>query len=157
MLIAHVFVSGVPAIGLAQDATEAAGERIIDMTDLPVDRPVRTEIGDILELRLSGNVSTGYAWTYIDAGKEVVENLGKHRVEHAMRDGRPLIGGASTQIWRLRASAPGCQAIRFVYSRPWQQDEAPVRTVAYRILVSQSDESGDDVATRASAHEVDCD
>lgn len=140
-LAASLCALATSGICLAQTTPQSVHERIIDLTSMSAVDPVRVQVGDILELRVSGNASTGYAWRYVDAGKGFVENLGRHRIEHAMKEGRPVVGSSSLQTWRLRAVALGCQVVRFEYARPWETEKAPSQVASYRILVGDGDDA----------------
>jgi inhibitor of cysteine peptidase len=77
---------------------------------------VELAVGDVIEVALDSNPSTGYDW-HLDALDEtVVAVAGEPRHEPA--DGGLGAGGVTT--WRFEAVAPGVTDLRLVYDRVWE-------------------------------------
>jgi len=88
-------------------------------------------IGDRLLVALEGNPTTGYAWTNtllyeFEALRELCE------VEY--RADSSLLGAGGLFLFRYEAVAPGPQAFRFAYARPWESGE-PLDLVEFTVDV----------------------
>jgi len=64
----------------------------------------------------------------------VFEQVGQREF---MEDVHPfgMVGVGGTEIWRFRAVKAGRQTLWLHYSRPWEKDVAPVKTVSFNVLV----------------------
>ena len=103
------------------------------LTPLDNGHEVSVKVGQVLVVELPSNVTTGYEWNYRTSG-EVVVQLGQREY---MEDSHPfgMVGVGGTEIWRFRAAKAGRETLRLDYSRPWEKDVAPVRTVSFNVVV----------------------
>lgn len=105
------------------------------LTPLDSGHEVAVTVGQVLIVELPSNATTGYGWNYRNSG-EVVEQVGEREY---MEDGHPLgmVGVGGMEIWRFRAVKAGRQILWLHYSRPWEKDVAPVKTVSFNVVVEQ--------------------
>jgi predicted secreted protein len=78
--------------------------------------------GDLIEVRLH-EMPGGYRWVVNGPPGAMLEAL-EQRFDFA--EGR--VGAANTACFRWRVTAAGTSAIRLSYRRPWELDEAPLKT-----------------------------
>lgn len=71
--------------------------------------------GDLVELRLFENPTTGHIWTTIRDGSPVLALLD---VTFSSQSGPRQYGAGGTRCWRFRANAPGTATLEMEYSRP---------------------------------------
>ena len=90
--------------------------------------------GDLLMVDLVGNATTGYEW----ANTILYEYSILRETEPTEYRPAPhpdqMVGYGGQFVFRYRAIAPGAQAFRFVYSRPWE-DEQPEKTLEFTAIV----------------------
>jgi len=88
-------------------------------------------VGQLLEVAVGSNASTGYGWERIDAGNGVlVEAPGEY-----VSDDNPnrMVGVGGTMIHRYRVARAGEETLQLVYRRSWEKDVPPVETVSVTV------------------------
>jgi inhibitor of cysteine peptidase len=75
-------------------------------------------IGEIFEIRLPENPTTGFQWSLKSSGEPVCVPLGN---VFEPTNGPPGHGGS--HYWRFQAAQVGQVNIELVYQRPWERDE----------------------------------
>jgi len=78
-------------------------------------RSIELAVGDLVELRLFENPTTGYVWSVTRDGSPVLDLLD---TTFASQSSPRQLGAGGTRCWRFRASAPGTAAMEMEYSRP---------------------------------------
>lgn len=105
-------------------------------------------VGQVLEIALAGNASTGYAWEFVEDGAPVVLRAppvprpaaaGTDTDSDGDAARRPMVGGSTVQRWHFVGAQPGEATLRMVYRRPWQQAVAPARTAVFTVVVQAAD------------------
>ena len=92
-------------------------------------------IGDMLEVRLPGNPTTGYAWEVI-----TVPSLLQNQKEPAHRSDSQRIGAGGSTSFLFRVAAIGEGTLEMAYRRPWEKDTASLKTC--RIGLSSAQDRG---------------
>jgi len=88
-------------------------------------------VGQVLEVPVATNASTGYAWERIDASNGVlVEAPGEF-----IGDDNPnrMVGVGGTMIHRYRVARAGEETLQLAYRRSWEKDVPPVETVSVTV------------------------
>jgi len=85
-------------------------------------REVRVALGEIIELRLPENRTTGFKWIIKSSGEPVCGLLDDRFIA-----GEKTHGGGGTRQWRLRAVAAGTAHLELALSRSWE-GQPPART-----------------------------
>ncbi len=80
--------------------------------------------GDALQVRLSSNPSTGYAWTVASNAPSVLQPAGEAKFEPA---DKPKPGAAGTQSFAFRVVGGGGVFLELVYARASEKDAPPAR------------------------------
>jgi inhibitor of cysteine peptidase len=90
---------------------------------------VSIDVGDIMELRLPENASTGYRWALdaLDAARVTI-------VETGFRD-RGGVGSGGDAYWRLRATGHGNTAVNLKRWRPFEGDRSIVERFAITLQI----------------------
>ena len=88
-------------------------------------------VGDLLQIELEGNPSTGFWWhfqgldeEYLEVVKEEAEKVSKRRL------GAPELGR-----WRLRAKRCGETTVKMAYYRQWEGVDKAVDRVSFTIRI----------------------
>jgi inhibitor of cysteine peptidase len=89
-------------------------------------------MGQISEVRLPSNPSTGYRWALMEASTDLLNLL-----DHGFVAGRnDMVGAPGEERWTFQAVKIGSGELRFEYRRPWEPlDIAPAQRATYRVEV----------------------
>jgi len=85
---------------------------------------VKLKTGQLIEVRLESNATTGYEWTIVKQDEEALKMIGKPAFI-APQTGRA--GAAGQQVFLFQAKKTGLTELRFVYARPFETGKAPAR------------------------------
>jgi len=96
--------------------------------------PVSMRVGQVLEIALMSNASTGYQWEFTSDGTPVLSRTTGPATPPPMDTQPPMPGASSMSRWWFRADKPGEATVRMVYRRSWET-VPPVEVVEYRIQV----------------------
>ena len=95
------------------------------------------KVGQVLEIELQGNASTGYQWQLVEDGSPVVKPATPPPA--AATSDKPaesmMVGAPSASRWWFQAVQPGQTTVRLVYRRLWEKDTPPAQTADYRVEV----------------------
>ncbi len=81
--------------------------------------------GDVVEVRLPANPSTGHSWSISANAPSVLRPAGDPKFDPAA-GGKP--GAAGTQTFGFRVVSGGGAFLQLVYGRPFDKDTPPART-----------------------------
>jgi inhibitor of cysteine peptidase len=94
-------------------------------------RTIVLRVGQQLVVGLSGNPTTGFAWSYQSSADDVLRASG-----HEYLPAQPVLAGSGgTERFRFTAAARGHTALRFEYRRPWETGVPPAQVVEYAVVV----------------------
>lgn len=110
----------------------------------PTEMPVTASISDSggtaslvpyqpLVVRLPSNPSTGYVWSYVVAGDDVLR-LDTITGEAPAADG--MVGVPGLEVWSFRAQGAGRAVLTYIYARPWEKNALPAKTFMLNVEVS---------------------
>ena len=88
-------------------------------------------VGDLLQIELEGNPSTGFMWHFQELDEEYFE-LVKGETEKISKRmlGAPVLGR-----WRLRAKKCGETTVKMAYYRQWEGVDKVVDWVSFTIRI----------------------
>ena len=100
-------------------------------------KTVQVRQNQLLEVRLAGNLTTGYAWYAVGgrnndgkaSGNEEVGVLAPYAEHVYVEDRVPagVAGGGGTDVYRYLARKPGTRTLRFIHLQPWEHGEIGAR------------------------------
>ncbi len=96
--------------------------------------PVEMRVGQVLEIALTANASTGYQWEFTEDGAPVLSRTTGPATPPPMDTQPPMPGASSIARWWFRADKAGKTTVRMVYRRPWET-VPPVEVVEYEVDV----------------------
>ncbi len=93
-------------------------------------REVTLEVGQVIEVHLPANPSTGYTWLVKDGAPGPVVLV----AEPAFTPEAQRPGAGGTLVLRFRAVTQGETRVRLTYQRPWETGE-PAEEFDFRVIV----------------------
>jgi inhibitor of cysteine peptidase len=93
---------------------------------------IALRIGQILEIRLPENPTTGFRWRHGSRGEPACVLDGD---SFEPMEGPPGTGGANR--WLFRAERVGVSAIELFYERKWEQERKAARIFRLRVSVRE--------------------
>ena len=86
--------------------------------------------GEVVEVRLEANPSTGYDWQVVELDESVLRKAGaRFEPESA------LLGAPGTAVLRFEAAGSGSARLRLVYARPWEAEYETEAVFEVRVRV----------------------
>jgi inhibitor of cysteine peptidase len=105
---------------------------MLHLDESSLDRTVRVPVGQVIELRLNENPTTGFRWSFAADGAPVCSVVADKFERTA---DRPGAGGE--HAWQIEAVRAGTCHLRLVYRRPFGPAAPPARTFALDVEVSK--------------------
>ena len=100
--------------------------------DLDKDTDINIRRGQMLEIALEANPTTGYTWEMIDHDNPgILRQTGQSRY----RGGSDLVGAGGIRIYGFETIKTGRAVLLFKYRRVWEKDVAPVRQYTVKVDV----------------------
>ncbi|NPA07075.1 MAG: protease inhibitor I42 family protein [Chloroflexi bacterium] len=93
-------------------------------------REITLKVGQVIEVHLPANPSTGYTWLVKDGAPGPVVLV----AEPAFTPEAERPGAGGTLVLRFRAVTPGEAHVRLAYQRPWETG-APADEFDFRVIV----------------------
>ncbi|MGC3964286.1 MAG: protease inhibitor I42 family protein [Rhodocyclaceae bacterium] len=115
---------------LMPESAQRANVSLSD-ADSGADRFVKA--GDIIEISLPANHTTGFTWGFVADSATTVVSLGQPQYVQNAGTG---LGRGGVEKWRFRANRAGTQTLRFEYRRPADRTTPPSRTASFNIRVN---------------------
>ena len=110
--------------------TYTPGER--QLTEADNGSTVELTRGQVLNITMEANPTTGYTWDVIEAPDEqVMRQVG----EIAFTPESDAIGAGGVQIIRFEVINEGRTSLTLVYHRPWETDVEPLKTFSVQVVV----------------------
>jgi inhibitor of cysteine peptidase len=92
--------------------------------------------GEIMEITLESNPSTGYSWFATISDPKVVVQMGEPQYQEPVSSSStPIVGAAGTQTFFLQAVESGTATVTLDYKRGWETDVAPDKTITITVEV----------------------
>lgn len=123
-LFFFVFGCGFFALGLAK------GE-VVQLTEKDQGRSQSMRVGDILEISLEGNPTTGYIWELAKSDTIILIQKGEPDYQASTR----LMGSGGMYAFRFEAIKSGESELELIYHRTFEKDTPPIKIFKVRIIV----------------------
>jgi inhibitor of cysteine peptidase len=95
---------------------------------------VQLASGQVLEVTLESNPTTGYSWEVSDVDGTVLSQVGEAEFQEAPKESEEMVGVGGTETFRFSAAA-GETTLTLVYHRPWEEDVEPLETYTVDVVV----------------------
>jgi inhibitor of cysteine peptidase len=121
---------GAPAEG---DGDPGGGKDVVLSAD---DNGSQVELapGQVLEVTLASNPTTGYSWEVSEVDEAVLTQVGDVEFREAPKEDEQTVGVGGTETFRF-SSAAGDTTLALVYHRPWEKDVEPLETFTVQVAV----------------------
>lgn len=132
-LLALAACAAAPPVPAIPDAPSAAGDGLV--------RPdaqgrATLAVGQVLEIALMANASTGYQWQVVSDGAPSLVRTTGPATPPPMDTQPPMPGAPSLARWWFRAERPGEVRLRLEYRRPWEKDAPAAQVAEYGVTVN---------------------
>ncbi len=107
---------------------------VLKLTDADNAKMVKAAVGQMVEITLKSNATTGYTWRVVSGGNEVLNQIGD---DHYTAPGAPIPGKGGTQTFKYVVRKAGSASVKLEYVRPWEA-EKPVQTWSVTFAVAGS-------------------
>jgi inhibitor of cysteine peptidase len=120
--------------GLAFLATKPAGRqlKIITLGEPQAGSQAILQVGDMLQVNLESNPSTGYTWSVESLDPAVLKLVGEPEFHSASS----ALGASGAVTYRFEAVGAGQATLKMVYARPFEKGVPPLKTFAASVLVT---------------------
>ncbi len=134
VLILIIIGTAIASAGCGSQANASGSP--VRLTEADNGKAVTVKTGDLVQVVLAGNPTTGYSWStsLTDADKAVLQQQGDAAYAQESTD-PSLVGGGGTFTFTYKAAAPGQVVLKFDYARPWETGVAPIQTYSVTITV----------------------
>ncbi len=126
-----VLFATVLAVTLTTSACGPSTPKTVSLAEKDASSTVELRPGDMLEVVLAGNPTTGYSWAVQAVDKDILKQMG----EPAYKADSNLIGSGGQFTFRFEAVAAGQTALKLFYQRPWEKDTPPIQTFVVAVIV----------------------
>ena len=92
--------------------------------------------GDMLNVRLESNPTTGYTWQVTKNNKKALKPIGEPAFEPP-KTNKNLVGAPGHQKFVFKAIAPGTVALQLTYLRPWEKPPKDTKTYLIKAEVKK--------------------
>ena len=97
------------------------------------DEAISVREGQVLEIAIDSNPTTGYLWSLEGfSGMDVLASMGKYKYVR----GSDRIGAGGKQIFSFKAAKKGDAKLIFEYSREWEKSQAPAKRYTAKVTVN---------------------
>ena len=127
---------GVRTVNGKAVAQAGSGETpAITLTKADNGKTVKATVGQIIAVKLKGNVTTGYSWAVSMAGMPALQQVGKiaYKTHVAPKD---MVGVGGMSIATFKAVQAGKATIELQYRRPWEKDKPAAETFKATVVVT---------------------
>lgn len=108
---------------------------MLEIAEAFAGQTVALPVGQVVELRLQENPTTGFRWQFRQNGEPACR-INEDFVETAA-SGHPPPGQGATHVWRIEGVQVGTCDVALDYVRSWERGQPPARTFEVRISVTK--------------------
>lgn len=90
--------------------------------------------GDVLDITLNSNPTTGYSWKVSQNDPKILLPLGEP--QFSLGSKAPMPGAGGTQTFQFKALAKGQTTLTLVYVRPWETNVTPTPNDTFSVSVT---------------------
>jgi inhibitor of cysteine peptidase len=101
------------------------------LTEKDAGKTVEIARGEILEVVLRGNPTTGYLWEMVSGDPTILRPIGKPE----FKPERAAVGAGGVLTLRFEAASAGRTGLELAYRRPWEKDVPPIETFEVTVVV----------------------
>jgi len=95
---------------------------------------VDLNVGDIINLRLDSNITTGYSWELSETTDTEIISLESSLYENS-QENEDIVGAGGAELFSFRAISAGQTDLILEYIRPWEEGMEPADSFTLKITV----------------------
>ena len=114
--------------------SDASGEQTHVLGAKDNGAQVQLASGQVLEVTLESNPTTGYSWEVSEVDGAVLSQVGEAEFRETPSEDEQMVGVGGTETLRF-SSAAGETTLTLVYHRPWEEDVEPLETFTVEVVV----------------------
>jgi len=103
----------------------------MQLSEADAGRQVELHVGDILELTLPVNPTTGYQWETSDLDSAILRPVGEQTFEPSSN----AVGSGGEVTLRFEAIGTGQTALKLILRRPFEKDVSPIQMFEAIVIV----------------------
>ena len=107
------------------------GTNGVHLTDADNGKQVAVKSGDVIDVTLESNPTTGFSWQLTEMDNAILKQVGEVEFES---DGRNIPGAGGTETFRFEALSTGEVALTLWYMRPWESVQ-PLEIFTIQVVV----------------------
>ncbi|MCH2141619.1 MAG: protease inhibitor I42 family protein [Phycisphaerales bacterium] len=108
--------------------------------DSSISQQITVKVKDTALLTLPITAGTGYDWVLDRSKNALAGHVTVSRAQSEMPTG--ILGGTGVARWEVTGVTPGVVSLHFMYRRPWEADQPPVRKAVILVTVQGPDALG---------------
>ncbi|HEX3053142.1 MAG TPA: protease inhibitor I42 family protein [Aggregatilineaceae bacterium] len=94
---------------------------------------VGVHVGEVMQLELDANATTGYEWVLSEVDENILRQAGEPEYRGS---GSDADGAGGTSIWRFEGVAPGKTILELYYTRPGEEGVEPNQIFYATVIVN---------------------
>jgi predicted secreted protein len=124
------------AVAAAGCGGAAKADGVVKITEADNGKNITVKSGDLVQVILEGNPTTGYEWTVTipDASKGVLPQQGQ-AVYAQQNTGTNVVGAGGAYTFTFKGATAGQTTLTFGYARPFEKGKPPIKTFTVNITV----------------------
>ncbi len=107
----------------------------VTLTKADNGKTVKATVGQMIAVKLKGNVTTGYSWAVSIAGMPAMKQVGKIAYKTSVAP-RGMVGVGGMSIATFQAVQAGKATIELQYRRPWEKNKPAAETFKATVVVT---------------------
>ena len=115
----------------AAETSQEQSKSTIQLTEADAGRLVELRVGDILEVILPGNPTTGFQWEVSEINSAILETIGEPKFEPSSN----AVGSGGNVTLRFEAVGTGQTELKLIHHRPFEENIPPMQTFEVTITV----------------------
>ena len=115
----------------AAETSQEQSKSTIQLTEADAGRLVELRVGDILEVILPGNPTTGFQWEVSEINSAILEPIGEPKFEPSSN----AVGSGGNVTLRFEAVGAGQTELKLIHHRPFEENVPPIQTFEVTITV----------------------
>ena len=120
----------LPIIFLAVSFSASAPVSV-KYSEKALSQTVKMGVGDVLEVVLKGNPTTGYIWGVASPDTGILKQVG----ETEFKPDRKAQSSGGNIILRFKAAKVGKMSLKLIYHRPFEKNKRPIKTFEVKVIV----------------------
>src|SRR4026208_2130557 len=127
----RLILIAITSLLYAYAAETSQEQSTIQLTEADAGRLVELRVGDILEVILPGNPTTGFQWGFSEINSAILEPIGEPKFEPSSN----AVGSGGNVTLRFETVGTGQTELKLIHHRPFEENVPPAQTFEVTITV----------------------